>query len=157
MFPRPCPLLVQGIEFTHPFKFPSARGFTFCCWLRIEAFPSGPVVLALSSPRGAASPTGASTPEAGGAPVTYAPLLGLFHFMSDQKKGLSAWMSESELFVQVSASAPSSPLPRSEVRGRHTLQHHNDLKQGFHLPGCPESELVVQARARAISLEFLRF
>lgn len=66
----------SGIRVTTPMRWPTNRGFSFCCWVRVESFPP------LSSIRA----------EDG--------MMGLFSFLSEGGKGCTALLCDDQLTVE---------------------------------------------------------
>lgn len=73
-------VLSQGIQVVSPMKLPVSRGFSFCCWFRVEAYPA---------------PSNFDGPFAGS--------MGLFKFATEQGKGYTALIQESQIVIQVSS------------------------------------------------------
>jgi hypothetical protein len=66
----------QGIVVTPELHWPVHRGFSFCCWVRVERFPAS----SLQSVEG---------------------MMGLFSFLSENGKGFTTLLSHDQLIFEV--------------------------------------------------------
>eukprot|EP00897_Mesotaenium_endlicherianum_P007795 jgi/Mesen1/7043/ME000369S06370 len=79
----------SGIELSLPITFPTARGYSFCCWMRAESLPP-------------AAPNDAGAGEQG--VHEYAHALGLFSLFTDFGKGCSAFLLPRHLILYAASS-----------------------------------------------------
>eukprot|EP00850_Spirogloea_muscicola_P005743 SM000026S08992 [mRNA] locus=s26:1003027:1021649:+ [translate_table: standard] len=80
-----CNGLDSGIEVKSPIKWPNNHGYSFTCWLRIEAYPS--------------------VTQEQIQPLSSSASMGLFLFQSEEKKGCTVLIGGHGLFVHSSSSS----------------------------------------------------
>eukprot|EP00850_Spirogloea_muscicola_P002042 SM000007S21002 [mRNA] locus=s7:1425419:1443445:- [translate_table: standard] len=80
-----CNGLDSGIEVKAPIKWPNSHGYSFTCWLRIEAYPS--------------------VTQEQIQPLSSISTMGLFTFQSEENKGCTVLIGDHGLFVHSSSSS----------------------------------------------------